>query len=326
MKHPEVLWLLILIFPLILLFQWRFRTGRRDVELLGGRWRSDLLKDVFVVKWFFSTLGFLLFYVGVVLSLAGFPGETRKVPYQFSGSDVIFLVDISRSMLALDEEPSRLGRASGIIRGISGGLEGGRFGLVAFRGMGVNLFPLSEDRVGLDSLVDNLSPDLITSSGTDLADGFAKALDALSGGSQNDEIIILLSDGEGLSGDVAPHLKRLREQNVRLLVVGLGSAEGTIIPLPGGGAVMDQNGRTVTTRLALRELERIVDLGDGELFTVSQPNLVSLLLERLEGGGFSRAEGYREEETERFRFFLFLSLLGLVLYQGVRIIKWKDTF
>lgn len=326
MKHPEVLWLLILLFPLIFLFQWRFRTGRRDVELLGGRWRSDLLKDVFVVKWFFSTLGFFLFFIGVVLSLAGFPGETRKVPYQFTGSDVIFLVDISRSMLAEDEDPSRLGRASGIIRGISGGLEGGRFGLVGFRGMGVNLFPLSEDRVGLSSLVDNLSPDLITSAGTDLADGFSTALEALSGGSQNDEIIILLSDGEGLSGDVAPHLKRLREQNVRLLVVGLGSAEGSTIPLPGGGTVIDQNGRPVVTRLALRELERIADLGGGELFTLSQPNLVSLLLERLGGGGLSRSEGYREEETESFRFFLFLALLGLVLYQGVRIIRWKDTF
>ncbi len=59
---------------------------------------------------------------------------------------------------------------------------------------------------------------------------------------------------------------------------------------------------------------------------MSQPNLVSLLLERLGGGGLSRSEGYREEETESFRFFLFLALLGLVLYQGVRIIRWKDTF
>ncbi len=326
MKHPEVLWLLVLLLPLALVFQWRFRTGRRDVQLLGGRWRSALLTDVFVVKWFFSTLGFVLFYVGAVLSLAGLPGETRRVPYQFSGSDVVFLVDISRSMLAQDEEPSRLGQASGLIRGIAAGVEGGRFGLVGFRGMGVNLFPLSEDRVGLSSLVDNLSPDLITSSGTDLADGLSTALDSLSGGSQNDEIIILLSDGEGLSGDVVPPLKRLRERNVRLLVVGLGSSEGTTIPLPGGGTVTDQNGRPVIPRLSLRELERIVDLGEGELCTMGQPNLPTLLLDRWGGGGVSRGEGYREEETESFRFFLFLALVGLVLYQGVRIIKWKDTF
>lgn len=326
MTHPEALWLLVLLVPLIFLFQWRYRTGRRDVSAVGGLWRSSLMKDIFVVKWFFSTLGFFIFLVAVTLSLLGLPGEKRRVPFQPLGRDVVFVLDVSRSMLAVDETPSRLGRASSIIRGVAEGIEGGRFGLVAFRGMGVNFFPLSEDKEGLFSLLGAVTPDILSAPGTNIADGLEAALGAFPGGSQTEQSIILFSDGEGLSGDVAPVLQKIRAQRIRLYLVGLGSEEGSQIPLADGKALEDSEGIPVITRLSLRELERIAEMGEGELFRANQVHLSTLLLQHLGEGLSSDVEGYREERTEKYRLFLVLALLGLLLYQGVRIIRWKDTF
>ena len=210
MTYPEVLWLLVLFVPLLFLSHRRYLTGRRDVTAAGGSWRASLLKDIFVVKWFFSTLGLVLFLAAVTLALAGLPGKNRRVPFRPLGQDVVFVLDVSRSMTAADESPSRLGRAVSIIHGISEGLGEGRFGLVVFRGMGVKLFPLSEDRGGLFSLLGAVDPDVLSAPGTNIADGLETALGTFVEGSQTEQSIILFTDGEGLSGYPAPVLKKIR--------------------------------------------------------------------------------------------------------------------
>ena len=324
-RYPEVFWFFLLVIPFAVLFLWNYRTGKNAVTKLGGIWQKNRLIDVFVVKWFFSFLGLGIFIVFIILSMAGFPGKTKREPYAAEGWDTVFVMDISRSMYARDALPSRLDRAKNLIMGITDSLDTGRFGLVVFRGGGSQLFPLSEDKVGLINFLSFITPDVMTSPGTNIAAGLEAAFDSFVTGMETNRRIILLSDGGELSGDVNLVLNNFRDRGITLIVIGVGTAEGTSIPLPDGTTIKDAAGRDVISRLNERSLQRLAEMAGGKYYPADDQRLLSHImndyhiLSPAEGGGFI------EVETEGFRIYVILALCGLVLYLGARLGRWKET-
>ena len=325
-RYPEVFWLFLLLIPLMVLFFWWFRRGSTAVRRLGGLWRHRSFYDIYVVKWFFSTLGFILFFTGAVLALAGFPGAVKKEPFIATGWDTVFVVDISRSMLAQDELPSRMDRARGLVRTLTDSLDSGRFGLVVFRGAGSRLFPLSEDRNGLASALEAVSPDLMSAPGTNLADGLSAAMDSFVAGGETSRRIILLTDGEEWSGDAGDAAKRIREERVKLTVIGLGTPAGAYIPLPDGSRLKDGYGREVLTRMNEHSLRRLAEQAGGTYLRGDNPELLSLILEDFSSETLNQGGGFLYVETERFRIFVLMALLGLLIHKGVKAGRWKNDF
>jgi len=168
------------------------------------------------------------------VAFAGPRWGSRVVRAETKGLNVLLAVDISRSMLATDVQPSRLERAKEQARRLIHQLDGDRVGLVAFAGQSFILSPLTVDGSALLMLVDALDPDLTSASGTDMSRVLLQGRDLLFAGDPvADRVMVVFTDGEGhdsLPG-IEAAAERLRRDGVRLVLAAEGGVEPVTIPV-----------------------------------------------------------------------------------------------
>ncbi len=216
-------------------------------------------------------LGLAGFAAGI--ALAGPRWGRRTVRTESKALDLVLAIDISRSMLAEDVTPSRLGRAQREARRLVHDLEGDRLGLLAFAGQSFILSPLTTDGGALQLLVDGLDPEMATAGGTELGAALRQGRDLLQGGSEvADRVLVVFTDGEthDTLSDVISAAERLRRDGVRLILVGEGGVMPTTIPLrtPEGEFLeyqRTQDGRPVATSRRDDVLTQVADAAHGAL-------------------------------------------------------------
>ena len=235
-------------------------------QIVAPRLRNRLAGNVSTAKrrWRFAVL--LLGLACVILSLAqprlGYTWEETKR----HGRDVLIAIDCSRSMLATDLSPNRLGRAKLAAQDLIGQIEGDRVGLIAFAGTSFLQAPLTADYSAVLNTLRELDTDIIPRGGTDIAAAIKEANDAFGKGESDNRCLVLFTDGEELEED---GVKAAEAQNgaIRIFTVGLGSADGSLIPIPGphGGSdfVKDDNGQFVKSRLDEDRLRKIAKVTGG---------------------------------------------------------------
>lgn len=192
---------------------------------------------------------------------------SEDIEAESSGGDVLFLVDISRSMYAQDVPPSRIELAKrkmkDLVQSLSLSGSAARFGITVFAGDGYTVCPVTTDRGVLAQFIDILSPDLVTSLGSNLKAGLQAALARLDDVSRRNSRIILISDGEDSILDQASLVSEIREKGVRLDVLGIGTTAGSSIVLPNGATVVDGSRRPVTSTLSEGPLSALAAAGGG---------------------------------------------------------------
>jgi Ca-activated chloride channel family protein len=199
----------------------------------------------------------LLVFTAVARPQKGY--EWREVKRK--GIDILFAVDTSRSMLADDLTPNRLERARlGIIDFVSH-LEGDRVGLIPFAGSAFALCPLTLDYEAFRESLNALNTDLIPRQGTDLASAIKEAERLFKENGNNHRVLVLLTDGEDLQGDVIDAAKAAAKNGMAIYTIGVGSPEGSTIPLVMRNGrkdfVRDETGKIVRTTLDESTLKKI---------------------------------------------------------------------
>jgi len=173
------------------------------------------------------------------------------------GRDIVVVFDVSKSMLARDLPPSRLEHAKFLLRQLARKCAGDRLALIAFAGEAFAACPLTADPVAFDEYVDELKPELVPRGGTDLEKALREALKCLKGAAGS-QAVVLVTDGDELTGSVKKVLPELEKRGIPLCVVGLGDpAAGAPLPDETGAPRRDKAGKLVTSRLnepVLREL------------------------------------------------------------------------
>jgi len=202
------------------------------------------------------------------------------------GIDLVIALDASNSMLARDVRPSRIDRAKLELASLLDRLKGDRVGIVVFAGDAFVQCPLTTDYSAAKLFLRAVNPDALPQQGTALAAALKTSRDLFRAGGRGaaGRALVLITDGEDHEGDVDAALKDLNEDGVRVFAVGVGSASGEPIPVPGpDGSVTgyrkDSHGRTIMTRLdeaVLRKLAEATggryvhsasgDLGVGEVY------------------------------------------------------------
>lgn len=170
------------------------------------------------------------------------------------GRDIVFIVDVSRSMLAEDVLPNRLERAKIAIGDVVGSLRGDRVALIAFAGRAVVVCPLTTDYGFFRLALEGLGPYSVTRGGTMIGDAIRLALsEAFDDAHARFRDIILLSDGEDHGSFPVEAASRARQMGVRIIAIGLGDDEvGSTIPVPdehGGTQPLTYQGEIVRTHL-----------------------------------------------------------------------------
>ncbi len=164
--------------------------------------------------------------------------------------NVVFVIDVSRSMLAQDAAPNRLEHAVELARRLLSDLQGDRIALVGFAGDGYLLSPLTLDASAISVQLDALDPDMASEGGSALAGGLDVARSVLGATHEGgDKAIVMFTDGESFDGDAALQAagRAVARDGITLVTVPVGSVAGARIPESGGGWHKDASGQDVVT-------------------------------------------------------------------------------
>lgn len=290
---PLLLWLVPFCTGVAAVLGWTARRRRLDRAAawspeLGAGARADGRRGVILIA---------IAAASAALALAGPRWGHTSVTTETRSLDLVIAVDISRSMLAEDQPPSRLGRAVREARRVVQDLQGDRLGLVAFAGRSYILTPLTIDGGALNLFLDGLDPDLASEGGTDLAPVLAQGRELLTAGGENgaDRVLVVFTDGEGHDslGDVVAQAEALRRAGVRLVLVAEGGTKPVKVPLRDSSGTLlqylpDGVGGLVETARDDHTLERIADAAEAALVPADLPDQAGAVRDLVHG--FKRAE------------------------------------
>ena len=250
-ERPELLWLLLVLLPISLILWRRYFTGKRDLKSVGGDWLKIEFENVYIVKWFFHAFFFILFVFFAIFSLAGPKWGSRPIPDERKGQEILFLFDISNSMLAEDIAPSRLRRSAALARSLVDSAPTARYGVAGFKGHGSLLLPITEDLTAVQNVLESIGPDMISSPGTNIELGIRASLDSFTTIFETHKYLVIFTDGEYQTGDPVDAAPSVKDSQVDLHVVAIGTDEPTPIPLRSGEYMTDGSGNILTSTLRL---------------------------------------------------------------------------
>jgi Ca-activated chloride channel family protein len=266
--EPLWFWALLVVPAVALLHYWSHRRSRALIaKIVAPRLREQLAGSVSVGRRAFRVVLLLLSLVFLIVAMAQPQLGYVQREVKQRGRDVIIAVDTSRSMLATDVTPSRLARAKLISQDLLRLLGGDRVGLIAFAGSAFLQAPLTMDKTAVLNSLEDLDTDVIPRGGTNIAEAIKMAVDAFGKAEGKTKVLVILTDGEELAADGIQAAREAAEKGVRIFTVGIGSGEGSLIPIrtPTGQAdfVRDANDKPVQSRLDETRLKEIAEAGKG---------------------------------------------------------------
>ncbi len=284
-EWPENIGFLMLLIPLAVVLGYgviRQMNVREEVisEVLADSMMPFVSFRVLVVKRIM-----LFFAIGLALfALTGPRLCNGNKPVLRKGVDIVFMLDVSRSMTARDVLPDRLSQAKFEISRISHDVRGGRRSIILFAAEPLVQCPLTSDREAFDALLGMASPELIEQQGTVFRTAFEMAGSLLepatekkfAGHTKGEKIVVLLSDGEDHSGGFITEAERLKKKGVRFFVAGVGTTSPAVIPAgPGADIKKDENGRPVTTSFNPESLRSIAASTGGTYYRSTSEHQVN---------------------------------------------------
>ena len=193
---------------------------------------------------------------------------TKLETVKREGVDVVFAVDVSKSMDAEDIAPSRIDKAKQLVTQIINNLGSDRVGIIAYAGSAYPQLPITTDYSSAKMFLNSMNTDMLSSQGTAIRDAIELAKTYYNDEEQTNRVLVIISDGEDHAGEVASIAESATEQGIRIFTIGVGSEAGDRIPIKRNGVVQsykkDQNGETVITKLDPATLQEIAAEADGE--------------------------------------------------------------
>ncbi len=217
---------------------------------------------------------FILLATGLLLgtlALAGPAWQRLPVPLWEAPLNRVVVLDLSRSMLALDIAPDRITRARFKVADMLERSRNYRTALIAFSGEAFTITPLTRDVNTLIHLLWSLSPKIMPLGGSAAQQGLQRAATLLASAGALAGEVILVTDGVRGSATAAA-AARLQQQGVRVSVLAVGTKGGGPIPLANGGFLVDDAGHAVIPGVALQALRNVAARGGGRFAQITTDN------------------------------------------------------
>ena len=313
-------WLLFLVLGMVVLFFWTALWKRKTKRLYASaellkRLSPDQSRFKALLKLVVLAMAVVCFCIALVNPKVGTKLETVKR----EGVDIVFAIDVSKSMLAEDVAPNRLEKAQQLTAQIINNLVSDRVGIIAYAGKAVPQLPITTDYAAAKMFLQNMNTDMLSSQGTAIDEAIQLSRTYFNDAEQTNRVLVIISDGEDhkdLNLDVA---KAAAKEGIKIFTIGVGSEKGGPIPLKRNGVVMrykkNQKGKTVITKLNPNTLTAIAEEANG-LFIQGQntkqvTEKIAEILNRLEKKEFEAKEF--SEFKDQFQWFLGLGLFFLIL-------------
>jgi Ca-activated chloride channel family protein len=317
-QNPLLLWGLVALLPLVWLWRVAARLSARRLEAFVGRETWPVLnRSVSSGRRRWKAVLLLAAVALAVVAAARPLWGTRERVVRERGVDIIVAMDVSRSMLAGDVEPSRLEAAKTRFRQLLASIPGQRVGILPFAGQAFLQCPLTTDYgVAMDYL-GALDTGTVSVQGTNIAEAIERARAAFAEGSAGgSQVLLLITDGESHEGEVIQQARLAAEEGIRIYALGIGSPEGAPIVEPNGALREDAERHKILTRLDAATLKEVAEITGGHSY-ISRPGEridirpLAQEIQRMQKGEFGD-EKRRIVREERYQIPLGIALALLI--------------
>ncbi|MEE9362402.1 MAG: VWA domain-containing protein [Cellulophaga sp.] len=301
----------------VLLQIWKKRTQKKfgDLAILK-RLTPDKSYFKATLKLIFFLLGISFLILGLVNPKIGSKLETVKR----EGVDIVFAVDVSKSMLAEDIAPNRLEKAKRLVSEIIGQLASDRIGIIAYAGQAYPQLPITTDYGAAKMFLQGMNTNMMSSQGTAINEAINLATTYYNDEEQTNRVLFIISDGEDhAEGATKDAIEKATEEGIRIFTIGVGKVKGAPIPIKRNGVVerlkKDRQGEVVITKLNENILEEIADEGNGEYVNgTNTEEAVGFIKEQLNQMDKTEFESKQfAEYKDQFQWFLAIGLFFLFL-------------
>jgi Ca-activated chloride channel family protein len=264
-KYLYLLFILPVVVVLFLFnFYWKRKKQREfgDLELV-----KKLSPERSVFKPIFKLVAIILALTGLIFGLVNPKIGTKMETVKREGIDIVFAMDVSKSMLAEDVAPSRLEKSKQIVSQIINELGNDRIGIVAYAGSAFPVLPITTDYSVAKMFLQSMNTEMVSSQGTSLDEAIKLSSTYFDDKSKTSKLLILISDGEDHSEGAQAAAEEANKQGMRIITIGIGTEKGGTIPLKKNGVVAsyqtDNNDEVVVTKLNRASLETIAKATKG---------------------------------------------------------------
>ena len=320
LDEKKYLYLLFILPILVVIFLFNLYWKRKKQREFGD---VELIKKLSPDKSpFKSTLKFvvlLLAFACLIMALVNPKIGTKTETVKREGIDIVFAVDVSKSMLAEDIAPNRLDKTNQIISQIMNELGSDRIGVVAYAGSAFPVLPLTTDYGVAKMFVQSMNPGMVSSKGTSIEDAIKISESYFDPKSKTSKLVILISDGEDHSEGAKATAEEAKKAGLKILTIGVGTTKGGPIPLKRNGVVesfqRDRQNEVVITKLNESSLQEIAKITEGKYIngrnTKEVVDFVKNALENIEKTEFESTQF--TDFNSQFQWFLGMGLLLLVV-------------
>jgi len=268
-----------------------------------------------ILKLIMLCLAFTCLTIAMVNPKVGTKLETVKR----QGVDIVFAVDVSKSMLAEDIAPNRIEKSKQLVTQIINNLASDRIGIIAYAGKAVPQLPITTDYAAAKMFLQSMNTDMLSSQGTAINEAIQLARNYFNDEEQTNRVLIIISDGEDhsdLSQDIA---ETAAEEGIKIFTIGVGSLKGAPIPIKQNGIVLnykkDRSGETVVTKLNEETLRAIAEEANGQyingLNTTEVVEAIRDILNKMDKKEFEAKEF--AEYKDQFQWFLLLGIFFIII-------------
>jgi Ca-activated chloride channel family protein len=313
-------WVFFIIPLMLALFLWTFFWKKRTQKSFGN---TAVLKRLSPDGSFFKSslkFGVVCFAVsGLIIALVNPKIGTKLETIKREGIDIVFAIDVSKSMLAEDVAPNRLEKSKQLVTQIINNLASDRIGIIAYAGKAFPQLPITTDYASAKMFLQSMNTDMLSSQGTAIDEAIQLSRNYFDDEEQTNRILIIISDGEDHNDMSVEVAETASEEGIKIYTIGVGNEKGGPIPLKKNGVVMsykkDQNNETVITRLNEETLRLIAEEAKGAYIngnkTAAVVEKIRTVLNSMEKKEFEAKEF--AEYKDQFQWFLGIGLFFLIL-------------
>ena len=305
---------MIVVFLLVLWWKKHTQNKFSDLNLLQKTApNSSNFKSALKVGMLLIGIAFL------IISLTNPKMGTKLKTVKREGVDVVFALDVSKSMLAEDIAPNRLEKAKQIISKTIDKLGSDRVGIIIYAGNSYPLLPITTDHAAANMFLQNAAPEMVSSQGTAINEALELAKTYYNNDEQTNRFLIIISDGEDHQEETKQMAQNLANEGVKIFTIGIGTEKGGPIPLRINGSMIgykkDRKGETVITKRTPKVLEGIANAANGKYIdgnvTQKPVNIISEIIANAEKNEFETKQF--ADYKDQFQWFLGFGLLFLVI-------------
>ena len=300
----------------LLAFWWKKRTQKRFTNsALLGKLAPNASTFKSVLKLVFLLIGISFLIISLVNPKMG----TKLKTVKREGVDVVFALDVSKSMLAEDIAPNRLEKAKQIITKIIDKLGSDRVGIIIYAGNSYPLLPITTDHAAAKMFLQNAGPDMVSSQGTAINEALNLAKTYYNNDEQTNRFLIIISDGEDHQEETKQVAQNMSKEGVKVYTIGVGTEKGGPIPEKVNGSLRgykkDRKGETVITQRKPEILEAVANVAGGRYIdgnkTEKPVDFIENLIANAQKNEFETKQF--SDYKDQFQWFIGLGVLFLLI-------------